>query len=198
MQLIHYCCQTDLGLLQGNVLAATAMGKEHWWVRVMVHAGVPIHHSTRRTLKEEQVRLIEQHQARRTTAAKRQRSNYKRERAKTADARKDWRPPADMSQPEFAFEHRYHSEIAASDQEAADAATAAADDPALVGLQDEVEPVWDAPPEQVPLGGNVIDVPAAGAPLNADGSAVELPEEPMQELSAPAAGAGGAAGAREK
>ena len=90
LQLRHYCCSTDLGLLQGNVLAAKALGLEHWVLRVLKRAGLPIAPAQRRRVEQALITLIKAHRKRQEPAVMRARCVWRRGRALDSQQRREF------------------------------------------------------------------------------------------------------------
>eukprot|EP01052_Picozoa_sp_SAG31_P021173 SAG31_NODE_1624_length_7717_cov_43.227750_3_plen_758_part_00 len=107
LQLLHYCCSTNLGLLQGNVLAATSLGLDHWLFRVLERAQLSISVAQRVQVQQTLVQLIRAHQKRQDPASVRARCSWKRQRAADGERRKQFRQPG----PESLVTHAYHSEL---------------------------------------------------------------------------------------
>eukprot|EP01050_Picozoa_sp_SAG11_P014778 SAG11_NODE_1855_length_4163_cov_1.842028_3_plen_420_part_00 len=89
-----YAVTTNCGLLQGNILAATALGLEHWGLRVLKRLGLSIPPAMQEHADRELIRLAAAHSARQTVSAKKKRVAGKNRRLKQNAARKEFVPAA--------------------------------------------------------------------------------------------------------
>ena len=83
-----YACQTGCGLLQGNRVAALMLGLQHWELRVLTLAGLPVSPVMVKQVRARAEAQGRAHQERRTTVARRRRVKAKKWRGAEHQLRK--------------------------------------------------------------------------------------------------------------